>query len=171
MKVASLALVVTALVLSASAASAFERQWHVGAGLGVANPTHPGVGAGPAVNLYGAYGLTDMFDLKLDLMASQHPLKGSDERYRTIMGTLGLSYKIDIIEWIPYFGLSGGVFRTDLPESVVTEEQDIALGGFLGLDYAVSRSFGLGVVSRAHWFVEGEGMGEVYFRAEYRWGW
>ena len=158
-------------VLSSSEAHAFERQWHVGAGVGAANPTHPGVGLGPAVGIYGAYGLTDMFDLKLDLVASDHGVEGLDERYRTYLGTLGLSYKVDIIEWIPYFGVSVGVWRTDLPEYISLAEQDYALGGFAGLDYAVSRSFGLGVVTRAHYLLDGEATSDFFLRAEYRWGW
>jgi hypothetical protein len=110
----------------------------LGGGLGVANPTHAGVRPGPAVDLYAAYGLTDMFDVKLDLVASDHAVDGLDDRYRTFLGTLGLAYKIDVIEWIPYLGLSAGLWRTDLPETVSEKQQDIALGGFAGLDYAVS---------------------------------
>jgi hypothetical protein len=129
------------------------------------------VGIGPAVGVYGAYGLSDMFDLKLDLMATDHAVEGLDERHRTYLATLGLSYKIDVIEWIPYFGVSAGGWRTDLPESIVAEPQDVALGGFLGLDYAVSRSLGLGVVSRVHWLLAGEATSDLCLRAEYRWGW
>lgn len=171
MKSGWLTLMALSGVFLTSEARAFERQWHVGAGVGAANPTHRGVGPGPAVGVYGAYGLSDMFDLKLSLAASDHAVKGLDARYRTYLGTLALSYKVDIIEWIPYFGVSAGLWRTDLPETISAEQQDFALGGFAGLDYAVSRSFGLGVVTRAHYLLAGEAMSDVYLRAEYRWGW
>ena len=102
---------------------------------------------------------------------TDQPVQSLDERYRSYLGTLGLSYKVDVIEWIPYFGVSGGLWRTDMPESVVTETQDFALGGFIGLDYAASRAFGLGVTWRVHWLLAGEATSDTFLRAEYRWGW
>jgi hypothetical protein len=87
------------------------------------------------------------------------------------LATLGLTYKIDVIEWIPYFGASAGLWRSDLPEGYLESRQELALGGYLGMDYAVSRAFGLGVATRVHWLLSGEAVTDMFLRGEYRWGW
>jgi len=52
--------------LAPSHARAFEREWHVGGGVGItAYPHH--YSAGPSLGLNAAYGISDVFDLKLEL--------------------------------------------------------------------------------------------------------
>jgi hypothetical protein len=154
-------------------AAAFEDQWHLGAGLGAMNASPSAIGLGLGANLYGAYGLSDMFDMRLDLAATSHPLElaGSSERHNAYTASLGVTYKIDIIEWIPYFGGHDGVMSFDIPEVLGIETRDVLFGGSIGLDYAVTRSFGLGVANRLHIPLGGASLVDVFLRAEYRFGW
>ncbi len=57
------------LALSAAprSADAFEREWHLGVGGGVASGTE--LGMSPALSAYAAYGLSDVFDARLELTA------------------------------------------------------------------------------------------------------
>jgi len=153
---------------------AFEDVWHAGGGLGAVNASASDVGLGIGANAYAAYGLSDMFDLKLDLAASSHAVEvvsGASERYRVLTATLGAAYKIDIIEWIPYFGVHAGYMTSDLPEWIDMEAHGFLIGGMIGLDYAVTRSFGVGIVNRLHWPIEGSSLVDLFIRAEHRWGW
>ena len=154
-------------------AHAFEDQWHVGAGLGGVNASPSDIGLGVGVNVFASYGLSDMFDVKLDLATSSHPVQlgGSETRHAIYDATLGLSYKIDIIEWVPYFGIQAGYMTSNLPEGVGIEPSDVLLGGMIGIDYAISREFALGIANRLHVAVHGGNLVDLFLRAEYRWGW
>lgn len=162
-----------ACLLSERAAWAFEDQWHLGAGLGAVNASPSAIGLGIGVNAFASYGLSDMFDLKLDLKASNHPvdIAGTTQRHTVTLANLGIAYKIDIIEWIPFFGLQAGYLSSDLPEGLGLEPRGFLLGGFLGIDYAINRSFGLGVTNAWHFPVQGASLVDLFLRAEYRWGW
>ncbi len=59
------------LLLSPKRAHAFEREWHVGGGLGATVYPHY-YSTGPALGLNAAYGISDVFDLKLELLGSYH---------------------------------------------------------------------------------------------------
>src|SRR6187399_2202043 len=99
MKRHSVAIVVTLLGwFRSSDAFAFDEQWHVGGGLGVVRVSPEPVGLGPAVDVYAAYRLSDMFDIKLDLAASSHAFEvtaETSERRSIFTGTAGISYKLD----------------------------------------------------------------------------
>ncbi|MBX3128289.1 MAG: outer membrane beta-barrel protein [Polyangiaceae bacterium] len=171
-------LVVAVVVGWPGAARAAEGQWHVGAGLGAATFSGTGSGFGPALGLQGAYELTDMFDLHLELSASQHELAPATST-RFYGASAGAVYKVDVIEWVPYFGLYAGVYRFDgevIPTPLKQTELGIAVP--LGLDYSFSRSFAVGVQLRYHGFLSDpmSSLGDApYFlgllRAEYRPGW
>ena len=160
-----------ACVSVAPEASAFERQWHLGGGLGAAAFVGSDEPIAPAASLYAAYGLSDMFDARLEFTGSRHPL---DDGSHAVLysGAAGLAYKIDVIEWIPYVGLLAGYYSYDFRQG------GIGFSTALGLDYAVSRNLGLGVQLRYHWtgsdvphsLTEGEYF-TAFLRAEYRWGW
>src|SRR5262245_16360561 len=100
-----LASIVTTICLAAPA-RAFEREWHLGLGFGMAAPSS-GYNAGPAVGIHGAYGLTDEFDARLEFIASGHGFQVNGVENNTAFMSAGalLSYKIDIISWIPHLGL------------------------------------------------------------------
>ena len=161
-----------ALLGGANKARAFERQWHVGAGAGVSGGN--GLSLSPALGMYAAYGISDVFDTRLELTVRGYHV-GSEEDPNGLSAMLGLTYKLDVLTWVPwggvYVGYSGfdAVPRADL----VFKQNDVALGLGLGLDYGWSRSFGLGISARfddALSRAEAASF-EALLRAEYRWGW
>src|SRR5688572_24742899 len=60
---------IAATACLAAPARAFEREWHVGGGFGMGAPSS-GYNAGPAVGIHGAYGISDVFDVRLEVLAS-----------------------------------------------------------------------------------------------------
>lgn len=169
-------------------AHAFENQWHLGAGLGVATLSGSEYRTGPAASLHGAYGLSDTFDLRLELLASHHTLDLGDEARAApsaelLSAAAGIAYKLDVLEWIPYVGLLGGyaAFLGDTPSELglsAPGDQELIVSVVLGIDYALSRSFGLGAQLRYTGFLSDlpDSLADAqYFalvlRAEYRWGW
>src|SRR5436305_867791 len=78
-------------------AHAFEREWHTGAGLGVSVYPHY-YRVGPAFGLQAAYGISDVFDLKLELLGSQHSYfagpKSPSQWAAPLSIAGGLSYKL-----------------------------------------------------------------------------
>ena len=152
---------------AASPAQAFEREWHLGGGLGAALP--PLYVIGPALNVYGAYGLTDAFDARLELGLSVHDRSGPPAWYYSAKGAF--TYKLDVIQWIPWAGVSGGVLmlaKGDWP----LESVQGTVGGIAGLDYAWNRNFGLGLCFSADYlFQDAAVYGAGFLRAEYHFGW
>ena len=166
-----------ALLLATKLAGAFEDQWHLGGGSGAAMFAESETSPGPAVGLHGAYGLSDMFDLKLETLASTH--LRDEQRFHLLSASAGLAYKVDVIEWIPYLGAQVGYYRligTSRPGKLAAHELGISVD--VGVDYAISRGFGVGAQVRFHGFLH-EPMGSMgdapYFcgllRAEHRRGW
>ncbi len=166
--------VVAALALCGvpRAAQGFERQWHLGGGAGLS--TLNDASLGPALNLYGAYGLSDVFDARLELTARGYSFL-EELNPHGLSAMAGVAYKLDVIRWVPwaglYVGYQGflGVPRPDTP----FRQHDLAVALGLGLDYAVSRPLGLGVTLRYDQTlreVEGRTF-DALVRAEYRWGW
>jgi hypothetical protein len=152
-------------------AEAFERQWHFGAGGGIASPGD-GYAVGPAVGVHAAYGLSDVFDARLELLVSEHAVSNvelpSDRFYG---GKLGVAYKLDVIQWIPYFGVSAGFLGAVEPRAPYRGTQ-ATLGLIGGLDYAVGRSVGLGIVGTVDYVLGPTAtMTAGLLRAEYRFGW
>ena len=159
-------------------AHAFEREWHVGGGVGLTvYPSH--YGAGPSLGLNAGYGISDVFDLKFELLGSTHNYRASadspSERGEAYSAVAGLSYKLDVLQWIPYGALLAGFqhIAGPLPVSEPFRRDDAIFAGVLGLDYAATRSFGLGVSLRANLLLSSIGEGEAIttmLRAEYHWG-
>jgi hypothetical protein len=162
-----------ALVAAASTASvteAFEREWRVGGGAGIA--TLDDAGLGPSVDVHAAYGLTDMFDVNLDMLGSRHRGDASTDVFSA---SLGAAYKIDILEWIPYVVVEAGAYHYGGDPGPNGEEGLVPGASIgLGLDYLVSRSFSLGLMLRQHTSFS-DGLSFPYLsanlRADYRWGW
>ena len=155
-----------AVTLSAASASAFEREWHLGGGFGAAAAN--GYPLGPALNLYAAYGLSDAFDVRLELAGSSHATK-PDAGF--LYGAkAALAYKIDVIQWIPYVAISAGYLRVTERVAPFTLGQP-TLGLLAGLDYAVSRNFGLGLAASYDYaFHPGAAYANGFLRAEYKFG-
>lgn len=153
-------------------AFAFERQWHLGAGAGATSGN--GLSLSPAVAAYAAYGLSDVFDARLELTARGYHI-GSASNPSALSAMAGLAYKLDVLRWVPWAGVYAGylVFLDDPPAALAFKRQDAALGLGLGLDYAFSRNFGAGITLRFDQaLTRSEGRTfDGLLRAEYRWGW
>ena len=161
----------TAMVVFAASvpAAAFERQWRVGGGGGIAILTDAPVG--PAVGAHLGYGISDLFDWNVELLASRH---FDDEPTTVGSVATGLSYKIDVFEWIPYAGLLGTAYVFDGAPGP-NGESGLELGAsvFGGLDHLFSRDLAAGIQIREHAIVS-DGVNFPYFtvtlRVEHRWG-
>lgn len=155
--------------LASLPAAASERQWRIGGGAGVA--ALRGSTAGPAIDGHAAYGLSDLFDVHLELLGSRH-FKGEDTT--VFSASAGLSYKVDVFQWVPYVGLFGGYYwygGRPGPNGESGHEAGASIGA--GLDYLISRELSLGAQIREHASFT-DGLSFPYFnaslRAEYRWG-
>lgn len=148
-------------------AQAFEREWHLGGGLGAALP--PVYVMGVAANAYAAYGLTDAFDARVELSLSAHDRSGPPAWFYAAKGVF--TYKLDVIQWIPWVGVSGGVMLLAKGDWPLAWTQG-TVGGMAGLDYAWTRNFGLGLAVSADYLVHDADLyGAGFLRAEYRFGW
>ena len=166
------------LVFSPKRAHAFEREWHVGGGLGLtAYPLY--YSAGPALGMNAAYGISDVFDFKLELLGSYHGYTTDSHRptdhAEPFSAAVGLSYKLDVLQWIPYAAVLVGFQSIPgrLPAGDPFRRND-ALGALvIGLDYAMTRNFGLGASFRTDLPLSSPSNGESFtpmLRAEYHWG-
>ena len=94
-----------------SRAQAFEREWHTGGGIGITAYPHY-YRVGPSLGLNAAYGISDVFDFKLELLGGYHSYSASSksptESALPWSAAAGLSYKLDVLQWIPYGALLVG---------------------------------------------------------------
>lgn len=161
-----------AVACASAQAQAFEREWHVGGGVGVADGR--GLTLSPALSAYAAYGMSDTFDARVELTARGYHV-GSSENPNALNAMAGVAYKLDILRWVPWVGVYAGytAFLKAPREGLSYHQRDFALALGLGLDYAVSRNFGLGVTVRFDEALasQSDRTVDVLLRAEYRWGW
>jgi hypothetical protein len=152
------------IVAATSPARAFERQFHLGGGLGAAQPSG-GYGLGPALGIHSAYGLTDAFDLRLELQGSRNNFETLPVSFYG--ARLGLAYKIDVMQWIPYAGVSAGGFAVAWEGGSLVRPSG---GAYFGLDYGMSPHFGLGVFVNGDYILVNPSVivTSVLLRAEYR---
>ncbi len=172
-----LALSVTGLLVSGRA-QAFEREWHVGGGVGLtAYPQF--YSAGPALGVNASYGISDVFDVKLELLGSWHdyaPNRALPAQHaQPYSVAAGLSYKLDVLQWIPYAAVLVGFqhLAGALPVAEPFHRDDGIAALVLGLDYAMTRNFGLGLSLRSDMLLSSPTTGEsltTMLRAEYHWG-
>jgi hypothetical protein len=174
MRLAALVLAVGLSLASLAAprpARAFERQWHVGAGAGVSNGN--GLSLSPAVAAYAAYGLSDVFDARLELTARGYHF-GSEQNPNALSAMAGVAYKLDVLRWVPWAGVYAGYlhFLEAPPAGSSFKQRDAALGLGLGLDYAFSREIAAGLTLRFDQALTRSSANtfDALLRVEYRWG-
>jgi hypothetical protein len=166
-----------ALLSATGPARAIEGQWHVGGGIGAATFARTDTGFGPLLGIHAAYELDDMFDARLELSASRHQF--ADDLSTDFYGAaLGFTYKVDVIEWVPYVGLLVGyyAFSSELrPAPLAQRELGIMVP--LGLEYVPSSSWALGLQIAYHGFLSDpmDSLGDAPYvtallRAEARFG-
>jgi hypothetical protein len=177
-------LVFLALAFASSRADALERQHRVGVGLGFALlkvGDKASVSAGLGGGFSYSYGLTDQFNLVAEggyaRVATSESSDATTPRTRPTdvwNGGIGVTYVLDVLRWVPYFGLLGAGYALtggtiDRPKFV----PGAVLA--LGLDYHINRSFAVGVAFRQHMLLGDistyPSFTNVFARAEYVWGW
>ncbi|HEY3592602.1 MAG TPA: outer membrane beta-barrel protein, partial [Polyangiaceae bacterium] len=123
------------------AASAFERQWHLGVDAGYAQLFGQGGSAGFGGGAHLAYGISDMFNVLVEVDASDHPAAGS----MVWSGGAGAVYTFDVARAVPYAGAVAGIYaaRGDF------EKTAGVLQFVLGLDYEIERNWAIGIQLRA----------------------
>jgi hypothetical protein len=171
-------------LLVPSSASAIERQHHVGlapqlAMLSVKDKSTMSVGGGGAIHY--TYGLTDQWSFVVEGASAvvaldqdqDFPESPRNRPAAVDSGSVGASYVIDILRWVPYIGVMGGVYRLSggtLPEVLFLP--GIALTA--GIDYQLSRHFAVGVGVRQHLMLSKLETYPSYstfvLRFEYMWG-
>lgn len=154
-KLGPFAAVASLCALLAPNARAFENQWHVGTGANGMSFSGAASHFMPALSLHGAYGLSDVFDLRAET-ALALPLSGATSGSALGLAELVFAYKVDIIEWIPWVGIGGGVFgATKGLQGAERDALQPASSLWVGMDYAFSREWGLGGVFAMHsWFAD-----------------
>lgn len=165
----SLALGAALLSFTEGRAHAFENQWHLGLGGGVMVPSAE-YRAGGAASLYAAYGISDVFDVRLTAAGTiLHLSPDGGGRNSLALGTLGLAYKLDVIEWVPYCGVRAGfyAFGSGIGEY---SKNGAALGGMCGVDYSFTRSAAVGVELSDDFLLPHGAVFGALLHAEYRWG-
>lgn len=157
-----------ATLVWASPSLALERQWRLGIdaqGTTIGTPSGSRTGFGGGAHL--AYGVNDWLNLELALATTHH---GSDGP--TVASATGAAlYAIDVIEWVPYFGVFAGGYRFFGDVSSTSFGAGLALG----LDYQFDPSFSVGAQLRLHEIFAPDPYGSTTFasfglRAEYLWG-
>jgi len=158
----STALKVLALgfLLNSSIAHAFDKQTYLGGGFGASNYDR-GQTLGPIANVYAAYGISDSFDARLDLTSTwlkpiateERRLEPSATEERRFLSSalLSCTYKLDVIQWIPWGGVGIGVHH--LGGELAGPKRNSfepGLSLLFGLDYAWSRAYGLSLAFGLH---------------------
>jgi outer membrane scaffolding protein for murein synthesis (MipA/OmpV family) len=153
-------------------AHAFEREWHLGAGAGVSSGN--GLTMSPALAAYAAYGLSDVFDARVEVTARGYHL-GSEQNPNALSAMAGIAYKLDVLRWVPWAAVYAGylTFLGEPRPELSFAQRDAALGLGLGLDYGFSRNWGAGVTLRFDDALTSSAAStfDALLRAEYRWGW
>lgn len=178
---AAIALLAAAFVVTASSdADAIERQHHIGLApaigiLQIDGKSTSSTGAGAGGALHYTYGLTDQWNLTVEagrvIVAADQDFPYSPASVDH--GAVGAAYVIDILRWVPYIGVAGGLYRL----SGGTLDEALFLPGLsvgAGIDYQLNRHFAVGLAGRQHVLLSKLDTYPSYttllFRFEYMWG-
>jgi len=164
-------------------AQAAARQWQAGARLGIAWLDGPGLG--PSADAYLRHGLSDSFDLELQVLTSLHPFPPASDPVQPVGSApsdrgwaLGLGpgvlYRWDVLRMIPFAGVGLGIYEWGGVDAELNRAQ---FGGSarLGLDYLLTRDVVLSVQTSAHAAWSDDGVTIPWFQlglgAAHAWGW
>jgi hypothetical protein len=190
-------LVSTVLPLAfARGAGAVEGEHQLGVNIGVPMLTisEPTTGkttieAGPAFGIHYGYGITDQFNLLVEVQyavlfgAATTPMSATGSTTPSNASTVdpgqlwsadaGLTYVLDVLRWVPYFGAMAGGYLFQggaLPASVLLPGAEIVVG----LDYLVTPRWAVGFEFNEHFLFTVSNVYTSYttgfLRTEFRWG-
>ena len=157
-----------ATLIWVSPSHALERQFRLGVdatGATLSAPSGNATGFGGGAHL--AYGVNDWLNLELMLAGTHHGSAGA-----TVTSATGAAmYAVDVIEWVPYFGIFAGGYHF----FGTTPSTSFGAGLALGLDYQFDPSFSVGAQLRLHEVFAPDPYGATTYgtfglRAEYVWG-
>ena len=176
--------IVSALCVSPREARAIERQHHLGLDpslsmLKVDDKSSVSTGAG--VGVHYTYGLSDQFNFMAELNASivaanqkqDMPASPHTRPAEVDHALVGVGYVIDVLRWVPYFGVLAGGYRLS---GGTLDKDRIVIGGAaqLGLDYQLSRNWAIGAAGQQHFLITKMSTYPSYttlmLRFEYMWG-
>ena len=188
--IVALLLLLTCLA-TVQTAAASENQWVLGGGAGplIIRGQARGVderGPNLALNLHGAYELSDWFDLRIEGTSSGWLAPNETLRVQSLSSGVGV--KFDVLEWVPYGAMLLGYTHLrsaaqpaatdgDATEPMHSERDSHAFhsGLALGLERRWSRQFGIGVQLGYTQVSLNPNYNPALFltllRADYRWGW
>jgi hypothetical protein len=111
-------------------------------------------------------GLSDAFWLRLSATAAVHD--GGDGAIYTPQATIGLTYVIDVLKYVPYLHAGLGVVQL-VGSELDAEYHPLAEIG-IGLDLLVSRERSYGFFARAGTYLEDSAFITAGVRMTWRWG-
>jgi len=173
-----------ALCASPREALAIERQHHFGL-----DPTlallkvddKSSVSTGLGLGAHYTYGLSDQFNFMAEANASfmtsgenlEAPTTPRTRPTQIAHALVGIGYVIDILRWVPYFGVLAGGYRLG---GGTLDDPLFVIGGAvqLGLDYQLSRQWAIGGAAQQHFLITEwstyPSYTTVMLRLEYMWG-
>ncbi len=140
---------------------------------------------GPSMEAYLRHGLSDSFDLDLQVLTSAHPFQPdskSPPQVDAVTPALpwalgvssGLVYRWDVLRTIPYAGMSVGVYEWHGVDAALNGAQ-FGASARLGVDYLLTRDVVLSVQASAHCVLADSDVRFPWLQlavgAGYVWGW
>lgn len=168
------------LALSVSGeANAAQGVKRIGVQAGFAGLSNEGSFAGFGGGLTAGYAITDAWTLGVSATASSNHVTENGPRGQVFVQSVGVSYALDILQIVPYFGIYAGLYELHggtLPKTEVKGGGQVALG----VDWVYSRDFTFGLELRGH-AIPGDFLrspdnptpfyATTFVKAEYTWGW
>ena len=142
------------------------------------------VSLGGVVGAFYTYGITDQFNLLVEGSfalqgVTESPISDKDPTVPAVRprflgtGAAGVSYVLDVLQWVPYGGLLLGVNALGggtMPGVVVSPDAILAIG----LDYQFGRRVTLGGAFRQHFALTQLSVypsySQLFLKLEYTWG-
>ena len=133
-----------------------QGQWWAGAGAANVNTAAPSAFGwwGPTVQTGIVFDVHDFWRLTADAGVSHHFRRTIDDEpagpHTVVSTALGVRYTFDVVQYVPYAGLSFAFHPLGAPSSGAPEGELFSVRGTLGLDYRYSRRYSFGAAIDLH---------------------
>ncbi len=165
-------------------ARAIERQHHFGLDPSLSLlkvDDKPTLSTGFGIGAHYTYGIDDQFNFMAEANGSivaadqkqDTPTSPHTRPAQVMHALVGIGYVIDVLRWVPYFGILAGGYRLS---GGTLDNALYIFGGAaqLGLDYQLSRQWAIGVAGQQHFLLTKmstyPSYTNVMLRFEYMWG-